>query len=92
MAVIVYVSIFPQMLLDLCSYANFRASFSIIPLVQFYVHAQRPCPTPDHSSFWACGRGPLPIGCGCGGCGVGTRHQPHSAHSCVLALRVVAAA
>ena len=31
------------MLLDLCSYANFRASFSIILLVQFYVHAQRPC-------------------------------------------------
>ena len=27
----------------LCSYANFRASFPIILLVQFYVHAQRPC-------------------------------------------------
>ena len=26
-------------------------------------------PTPDHSSFRACGRGPLPSGCGCGGCG-----------------------
>ena len=26
-------------------------------------------PTPDHSSFRACGRGPLPTGCGCGGCG-----------------------
>ena len=25
-------------------------------------------PTPDHSSFLACGRGPLPTGCGCGGC------------------------
>ena len=25
-------------------------------------------PTPDHSSFRACGRGPLPAGCGCGGC------------------------
>ena len=25
-------------------------------------------PTPDHSSFWACGRSPLPTGCGCGGC------------------------
>ena len=24
-------------------------------------------PTPDHSSFRACGRGPLPTGCGCGG-------------------------
>ena len=29
------------MLLDLCSYANFRASLLI--LVQFYVHAQSPC-------------------------------------------------
>ena len=28
-------------------------------------------PTPDHSSFWACGRGPLPTGCGCKGCGPG---------------------
>ena len=28
-------------------------------------------PTPDHSSFWACGRGPLPTGCWCGGCGRG---------------------
>ena len=39
MAVIVYVS---PILPDLCSYANFSA-FSIILLVQFYVHAQRPC-------------------------------------------------
>ena len=30
-------------------------------------------PTPDNSSFRACGRGPLPIGCGCGGCGRGGR-------------------
>ena len=28
-------------------------------------------PTPDHSSFRACGRGPLPTRCGCGGCGRG---------------------
>ena len=28
-------------------------------------------PSPDHSSFLACGRGPLPTGCGCGGCGRG---------------------
>ena len=28
-------------------------------------------PTPDLSSFRACGRGPLPTGCGCGGCGRG---------------------
>ena len=26
-------------------------------------------PTPNHSSFRACGRGPLPTGCGCGGAG-----------------------
>ena len=28
-------------------------------------------PTPDLSSVWACGRGPLPTCCGCGGCGGG---------------------
>ena len=28
-------------------------------------------PTPNHSSFRACGRGPLPTGCGCRGCGRG---------------------
>ena len=28
-------------------------------------------PSPDRSSFRACGRGPLPTGCGCGGCGRG---------------------
>ena len=28
-------------------------------------------PTRDHSSFRACGRGPLPCGFGCGGCGRG---------------------
>ena len=28
-------------------------------------------PTPDRSSFRACGRGPLPTGCGCGGSGRG---------------------
>ena len=119
-------------------------------------------PSPDHSSFRACSRGPLPTGCGCGGCGrgdpsptpqrallragfarcgggmrvprggasclgvgrpgsgalpplttrpigraagahsplavdggvagMGTRHQPHSARSCELALRAVGAA
>ena len=31
----------------------------------------RRCPTPEHSSFQACGRGPLPTGCGSGGCGRG---------------------
>ena len=28
-------------------------------------------PPPDHSSVRACGRGPLPTSCGCGGCGRG---------------------
>ena len=41
-------------------------------------------PIPNLSSVRACGRGPLPTGCGCGDAGVGTRHQPHSARSCVL--------
>ena len=52
----------------------------------------RRSPTPDHSSFRACGRGPLPCGCGAGGADVGTRQQPHSARSCELALRAVGAA
>ena len=39
-----------------------------------------------------CGLGPLPTGCGCGGLGLGTRHQPHSARSCELALPAVGAA
>ena len=33
------------------------------------------CPGPDHSSFRACGRGPLHTGCGCGGCGRGDLSQ-----------------
>ena len=33
------------------------------------VSGVRRSPTPDHSSFRACGQGPLPTGCGCGGCG-----------------------
>ena len=33
-----------------------------------------------------------PLAVGAGGAGVGTRHQPHSAHSCELALRAVGAA
>ena len=32
-----------------------------------------------------------PLAVGAGGAGVGTRHQPHSAHSCELALRAVGA-
>ena len=48
---------------------------------------------PRLPALWAGCRGPLPTGCGCGGgAGVGTRHQPHSARSCELALRAVGAA
>ena len=44
-------------------------------------------------ALWAGCPGPLPTGCGCGGAAcVGTRHQPHSARSCELALRAVGAA
>ena len=50
-------------------------------------------PLPQLPALWAGCRGPLPTGCGCGGgAGVGTRHQPHSARSCELALRAVGAA
>ena len=48
---------------------------------------------PRLPALWAGCRGPLPTGCGYGGAaGVGTRHQPHSARSCQLALRAVGAA
>ena len=48
---------------------------------------------PRLPALWAGCRGPLPTGCGCGGgAGVGTRHKPHSARSCELALRAVRAA
>ena len=43
MAVIVYVSIFPQFCLIFVHMPTSGLSFSIILLVQFYVHAQRPC-------------------------------------------------
>ena len=33
-----------------------------------------------------------PVAVGAGGAGVGTRHQPHRARSCELALRAVGAA
>ena len=53
----------------------------------------RALPQPRLPALWAGCRGPLPTGCGCGGgAGVGTRHQPHSARSCELALRAVGAA
>ena len=33
-----------------------------------------------------------PLSVGAGGAGIGTRHQPHSARSCVLALRALGTA
>ena len=42
MAVILYVSIFPQLCLT-CVHMSISGLFSIILLVQFYVHTQRPC-------------------------------------------------
>ena len=41
------------------------------------------------SVLGAFGRGLLPTGCWCEGVGLGTRHQPHSARSCELALSVM---
>ena len=49
-------------------------------------------PAPDHSSFRACGRGPLPTGCGCGGCRHGDPSPTSCARSCKLALRALGAA
>ena len=43
MAVIVYVSIFPQFCL-ICVHTTIAGLFFFILLVQFYVHPQRPCP------------------------------------------------
>ena len=43
MAVIVYVSIFPQFCL-ICVHMPISGLSSLSMLVQFYVHAQRPCP------------------------------------------------
>ena len=49
--------------------------------------------TPDRPSFWACGRGPLPTGSGCGRCGCGDPSPtPQRALLCELALRPVGAA
>ena len=42
--------------------------------------------------LWGVRPGPLPTGCGCGGCGRGDPSPTHSARSCELALRAVGAA
>ena len=47
---------------------------------------------PDRPSFGTCSRRLPPTGCGCGSAAVGTRHQPHCARSCELALCALGAA
>ena len=49
-------------------------------------------PPPTTRPFGRAAGAHYPLAVGAGGAGVGTRHQPHSAHSCVLALRAVGAA
>ena len=49
-------------------------------------------PTPDRPSFGRAAGARYPLALGAGGVGAGTRHQPHSAHSCQLALPAVGAA
>ena len=49
-------------------------------------------PPPTTRPFGRAAAAHYPLALGAGGAGVGTRHQPHSAHSCELALRAVGAA
>ena len=49
-------------------------------------------PPPTTRPFGRAAGAHYPVAVGAGGTGVGTRHQPHSAHSCELALRAVGAA
>ena len=49
-------------------------------------------PTPTSRPFGRAAGAHYPLAVGAGDAVVGTRHQPHSAHSCELALRAVGAA
>ena len=49
-------------------------------------------PTPDLSSVRCAAGAHYPLAVGAGGAGVGIRYQPHSWHSCELALHAVGAA
>ena len=49
-------------------------------------------PPPTSRPFGRAAGAHYPLAVGAGGAGVGTRHQPHSARSCELALRAVGAA
>ena len=48
--------------------------------------------TPTTRPFGRAAGAHYPLAAGAGGAGVGTRHQPHSARICELALRAVGAA
>ena len=49
-------------------------------------------PPPTTRPFERVAGAHYPLAVGAGGASVGTRHQPHSAHSCVLALHAVGTA
>ena len=49
-------------------------------------------PAPTTRPFGRAAGAHYPLAVGAGDAGVGTRHQPHSVHSCELALRAVGAA
>ena len=49
-------------------------------------------PAPTTLPFGRAAGAHYPLAVGAGGAGVGTRHRPHSARSCELALRAVEAA
>ena len=49
-------------------------------------------PPPTSRPFGRAAGAHYPLAVGAGGAGEGTRHQPHSALSCELALRAVGAA
>ena len=49
-------------------------------------------PPPTTRPFGRAAGAHYPLAVGAGGAGMGTHHQPHSAHSCVLALRALGAA
>ena len=49
-------------------------------------------PPPTTRPFRRAAGAHYPLAVSAGAAGVGTRHQPHSAHSCVLSLRAVGVA
>ena len=49
-------------------------------------------PPPTTRPFGRAAGAHYPLAVGAGSVGMGTRHEPHSAHSCEVALRAVGAA